>query len=79
MAYKTLVKYTNGQIMVSGIRNKFKQPIYKNFDTAMTKEILFEVNSPGCHWVYCHQQLIIFVQAIVVSDCGGSNVGLGNS
>lgn len=56
MACKALVKYHKGLdqvfgpnkemqvIMVRGLISRFKQPIYVNFDTAMTKQILFEVN-----------------------------------
>ncbi|KAG4073211.1 hypothetical protein HA402_013476 [Bradysia odoriphaga] len=80
MACKALVKYHRGLdqvfgpnkemqvVMVRGIRSKFKQPIYINFDTAMSKDILFEA-------LTCLHRIGLNVAA-VVSDCGGSNVGL---
>lgn len=54
--------------MARGISSKWKQPIFVDFDTKMTKTILFDIidklNEIGFRVICC------------VSDCGGGNVGL---
>lgn len=54
--------------MARGIASKWKQPIFVDFDTKMTKQILIDIidrlNKIGFKVVCC------------VSDCGGGNVGL---
>lgn len=54
--------------MVRGLFSKFKQPIYIDFDTKMTKDLL---NS-----IITHLHTIGFNVVGVVSDNGGGNVGL---
>jgi len=55
-------------VIARGIASKWKQPIFVDFDTKMTKQILIDIidrlNQIGFKVVCC------------VSDCGGGNVGL---